>query len=298
MFVATTATRIARSRSQGARSLTPGIKPVCSFVVFLVLLAQSARAIPTITLAGGVQNPPPNVVSNVPETAVADKATLVKVSDIAGLLQSVLNAQGFTNANNWILSQHAVFLDANATFNITDYHLFLNGTSDQFGENMDFTLDPNLAPPAAAPPGATSTLHWLQMLNEDRMYPTVSGDFGFAIAGQPGFWQMDNGDKTGSTATGATTGPYYDSNSAGGFSVPPSFHDAPKFYSGVGSYLHFTAIPTWDVYFPDTIPPSETIKVADYGVAWGFSIVPEPSAVLLMFIGSSLIALARRRRWR
>jgi len=294
MFAANMATRVAGFLSQRARSFTAGRRPVCFFGVVLVLVAQSARAVPTITLANGVQNPPPNVVSNVPETAVADKATLVKVSDIAGLLQSVLDAQGFTNANNWILSQHAVFLDANATFNITDYHLFLNGTSDQFGENMDFTLDPNLAPPAAAPPGATSTLHWLQMINEDQKY----GGFGFPIAGQSGFWQFDNGDKNGGTASGATTGPYYDSNPVPGkiFSTPPSFHDAPKFYNGIGSYLHFTAIPTWDVLFPDTIPPSETIKVADYGVTWGFSIVPEPSAVLLVIVGSSLIALARRRR--
>src|SRR6476660_9892934 len=216
---------------------------LCLSLVGLLTTAPIQAAV-TITLAGGVQNPPPNKTSVVPETAIADKATLIPVANFSGVLQSVLDAQGFTAANNWSLVTNAAPLDNNATFNITKYELFLNPANTAFGETMDFTLNPNLAQPANLPAGSTATLHWLQMLNEDRKY----GNFGFPIAGQQGFWQLDNGDVNGGAAAGAGTGPYYDSNSAGGFSTPPTFHDGPNYYSGIGSYLHFTAIPTWDVF--------------------------------------------------
>jgi hypothetical protein len=82
-------------------------------------------------------------------------------------------------------------------------------------EYLAFTLNPNLAGPNV-PVGSTATLHWLQILNEDRQY----GGLGFLIADQQGFWQVDNGDVNGgavsATETGSGTkngnhGPYYDS---------------------------------------------------------------------------------------
>jgi hypothetical protein len=237
------------------------------------------------------------------QTAIADTATLVPVATFSGILQSTLTAQGFTNANNWTLVNNAATLDNNATFNITQYNLFLNakdqpvaGTSagTLFGENMAFTLNPNLAQPGGLPAGSTATLHWLQLLNEDQKY----GGFGFAIGGKAGFWQLDNGDKTGAAAAGAATGPYYDSNApAGKFSVPPNFFDGPQFYSGVGTYLHFTAIPTWDVFTPaaGATPASESIDVGNFGLAWGFAIVPEPSTAVLLAVGVGGLAAMRRR---
>ena len=159
---------------------------------------------------------------------------------------------------------------------------------------MDFTLNPNLAQPANPPAGSTATLHWLQMLNEDRKY----GNFGFPIVGQQGFWQLDNGDVNGGAAAGAGTGPYYDSNSAGGFSTPPTFHDGPNYYSGIGSYLHFTAIPTWDVFIPaaGATPASERIDVGNFGLAWGFVIVPEPASFVLIVFGWTAICAVRLRK--
>jgi hypothetical protein len=292
MIVTTAAARnaIHTRRPTSARLL---ITSISCWAVFALLTIESAQAVPTITLAAGVQNPPPSLTSLVPETAVADKATLVPVANFSAVLQSTLNAQGFTAANNWTLVDNAAPLDNNATFNITDYHLFLNGTSTKFGENMDFRLNPNLAQPANVPAGSTATLHWLQMLNEDKKY----GNFGFPIAGQQGFWQVDNGDINGGAAAGAATGPYYDSN-APGFSVPPSFHDAPQFYSGVGTYLHFTAIPTWDIFTPAAgeTPAKESINVANYGLAWGFVIVPEPASFVLIVIGCSAVCGVRLRK--
>jgi hypothetical protein len=260
------------------------------------VLAAPARAVPTITLANGVANPPPNLTTTglaMPQTAIADTATLVPAVQFNGVLQSTLNAQGFTAANNWTLAPNVVTLANNATFNITAYNLFLNPGGTAFGETMDFTLNPNLAAPANLPAGSTATLHWLQMLNEDKKY----GGFGFPIAGQQGFWQLDNGDVNGGAAAGAGTGPYYDSNApGGGFSVPPTFHDAPQFYSGVGTYLHFNAIPTWDVFTPaaGTTPAKESIDVADYGVAWGFQIVPEPGTASIGLL--MVVSLLRRNR--
>ena len=64
---------------------------LCLTLVGLLTTAPTQAAV-TITLAGGVQNPPPNKSSLVPETAIADKATLVPVANFSGILQSVLDA--------------------------------------------------------------------------------------------------------------------------------------------------------------------------------------------------------------
>jgi hypothetical protein len=253
-----------------------------------LLLVAPAQAAPMLTLAGGVANPPPNLQStglNPKQTAIADKAALVPVAGFTPILQATLDAQGFTNKNNWTVVNNMAPLDNKATFNVTAYNLSLNGGGTAFGETMDFTLDPNLAQPANLPAGSEATLHWMQVLNEDQKY----GNFGYAIAGQQGFWQLDNGDKPGGLAAGPTTGPYYDSNPVKGktFSTPPTFHDFPSFYAGIGTYLHFTVFPTWDVFTPAQpgVPATESMYVGNYGVSWGFSMVPEPSSVIMLSFG-------------
>jgi len=190
---------------------------------------------------------PPNVMStslNPQETAVADTATQISVATFGPVLQSLLTTQGFSAANNWTLNTTAVTLNPNALFNIKQYNLTLNPAGNAFGEVMSFTLNPNLAGPTNVPAGSTVTEHWLQILNESYQ---VNG-FGYSIAGQQGFWKLDNGNQAGGAAAGAGTGPYYDSNAPpGALSVPPTFSDSPEFYSGVGFYFHADTIPTWDV---------------------------------------------------
>jgi hypothetical protein len=282
---------------------------LCAGLLGFVLIAPAAAA-PTLTLANGVSNPPPNLTTtalNPPQTAVALTATLVQEANVNNLLQSVLTAQGFTNANNWTLTPNVVTLANNATFNITAYNLFLNpGGNNQpglpngtaagsaFGETMQFTLNPNLAGPANPPAGSTVTEHWLQYINTNAK---VNG-YGFQIAGQQGFWQLDNGQVNGGLAAGAGTGPYYDSNADAGFSVPPTFSDMPQFYSGVGTYLDFTVIPVWDVFTPaaNGNPATESIDVANVGLQWGFSIVPEPTTALFGVAIMGACAMSRRRK--
>jgi hypothetical protein len=279
--------------------------------LFGLLLISRASAVPTLTLANGVSNPPPNLITtaagvNPPQTAVALTATLVQEANVNNLLQSVLNAQGYTNGNNWTLAPNVVTLANNATFNITSYNLILNpggngqpglanGTpaGSAFGEVMQFTLNPNLTGPANPPAGSTVTEHWLQYINTNAK---VNG-YGFQIAGQSGFWQLDNGQITGAAASGAGTGPYYDSNADPGFSVPPTFSDTPSFYSGFGTYLDFTVIPVWDVYTPgaDGNPATESIDVANVGLSWGFSIVPEPTTALFGLAIIAACGMSRRR---
>jgi hypothetical protein len=71
--------------------------------------------------------------------------------------------------------------------------------------------------------------------------------------------------------------------------VPPLFADTAAFYQGVGKYLHFDAIPTWDIFTPaeGNTPAKESIDVGNYGLAWGFSIIgcppaPAPPAVIAL----------------
>lgn len=257
-----------------------------------------------ITLGPGVMNPPPPLTSIVPETAVADTAQLVPSANFNAILAATLTAQGYTAANNWVYSFNSpplpaglvnpVALPANATFNITAYNLYLNPPMTAFGELFDFTLINPPANPVLA--GATITPHWIQLINESQRL--AGGTFGFAIAGQPGFWALDNGFVVGA-AGGANrgavggTGPYYDSNApAGGFSVPPTYHDSPQFFSAQTgtTYLHFTTIPAWDV----SVGGNNYIIVGDTGITWGFTIVPEPSTNTLMIVGIVLISIVAR----
>ncbi len=283
----------------GTRLRASQIARILCWGVVGLLLAVQAEAAPMITLGGGVANPPPSLMSTglaPPQTAIADKATLFPIANFSNILQKTLDAQGFTAANHWTLNTNTLTLAANATFDITTYELSLNGGGTAFGETFDVTLAPNLAAPGGVPAGATVTEHWLQLLNEDQQY----GGFGYAIAGEPGFWQMDNGDHAAAgPASGPGNGPYYDSFAApGAFSVPPTFHDFPHYYAGVGTYLHFTVVPVYDVYIPPIGPAaaSETIYTADFGISWGFYIVPEPSTIILLVVGMVGIFVYGRRR--
>jgi hypothetical protein len=263
----------------------------------------SARAGITLTFADGVTNPPPSLTTTglaKPQMAVAETASLVSVSSFAGVFQETLNAQGYTAANNWTLNTNAVALDPNANFNVTAYGLSLNSRGTGFGETMQFSLSPDLAGPTNVPAGSTVTLHWIQLINSSSK---ING-YGYAIAGQSGYWQFDNGQINGSSAAGAYYGPYYDSFAPPNtYSTPPNFYDFPDYYSGVGTYLNFETVPVWDVYTPGTNggASTESIDVGDYGVAWGFqvespSVVPEPSSFLLVTLGAASITLVHLRR--
>jgi hypothetical protein len=275
------------------------------------LLPSSTPAAVTLTVANGVANPPPALNSTAltpQQTAIADTVSVMPLANYGAVLSAVLTQQGFSAANNWAYVNNAVTLNPNATFNLTQYSLFLNpggngqpglpnGTAagSAFGENVNFTLNPNLGAPANLPAGSTATLHWL---NLEQASFQVNG-FGFNnIPGQQGWWKLDNGNVQGGAAAGAGTGPYYDSNAAPGFSTPPSFFDGPQFYSGIGTYLHFDTIPTWDVFTPAAggNPATENIDVGNYAVTWGFTIVPEPSLTILAGAGLLVSLMVRKFR--
>ncbi|HVU86436.1 MAG TPA: PEP-CTERM sorting domain-containing protein [Pirellulales bacterium] len=302
------------SRTESSRGIS--IVGFLGLGLLSVVLAAPAQAVPTITLGGGVANPPPNKQStslNPQQTAIADKATLIPVATFSPALQGLLTAQQFSAANNWSLNTNTVTLANNATFNITDYELTLNGAGNAFGEEMDFTLNPALAAPMNVPAGSTVTAHWLQFFNMSMNKANGYAGTQLAAPNNTGYWYIDNGFvpgvKVDGTNNGAGTnnghnGPYYDSNnvpadSGKTYSVPPTFSDGPGFFSGVGFYIHFEAIPTWDVYTPagGGNPATDTIYVGNYGVGWGFSIVPEPCSIVMMFFGAvgMLVVVVRRR---
>ncbi len=300
--------------------------------VFLVLVAPAPAA---VTLGPANLLSPPALTSNVPETATADTATLVTSAQFSGVLQATLTAQGFSAANNWTLNTGVANLTDPSTFTITQYNLSLNpgginqggglldGTAagSAFGETMAFTLNPNtFSGPVGPPPaGTVVTEHWLQYVNTNAQ---ING-YGYAIAGQQGFWQLDNGQQDGKPVNGTNNGagtlngnngPYYDSNATVPvlpqlpLSTPPGFFDFPHYYSGIGTYLHFLAIPTWDVYTPavaavgstPAVAAKDSIDVGNFGVAWGFQIVPEPASIIvwssLIVMGLAWSNLRRRNR--
>jgi PEP-CTERM motif len=43
-------------------------------------------------------------------------------------------------------------------------------------------------------------------------------------------------------------------------------------------------------------PATDVIYTADYGLTWGFQIVPEPSSIVLIVLGSGTIAAVALRR--
>jgi hypothetical protein len=262
----------------------------------------------------GVTNPPANLPTTAgpPQVAIADTATLISTAGLQPMLQATLTAQGFSNANNWYMVGNAAPLDNTAVFTVSTYSLSLNPVNADypvagvaFGEMMRFSFTPNLAQPMI-PMGSIATLHWLQLLNESSTFATMEGGtgFGYPIAGQPGYWQLDNGDKPGTTAAGAAlgaaNGPYYDSNGGptGATQTVPNFYDFPNYYSGYGTYLHFDAIPTWDVYTPATAmtPATDTIDIGNYAVAWGFTVVPEPAVGMCVIIAAVGAGCLSRRR--
>ncbi len=303
----------ARRPSRGRSLLTA----LLGFIVVGLVLAVPAQAAPTLTLANGVTNPPPDKLStslNPQQTAVADKAALIPVATFGPALQGLLTAEMFSAANNWSLDTSTVTLANNATFNVTQYNLTRNGAGDAFGEVMKFTLDAQPTMPNV-PNGSTATLHWLQIFNMSDASANAHAGVQLASPNDTGYWYIDNGfvqgaavDATnnGDGTNNGNNGPYYDSNNDANvtnktFSTPLMFSDTPGDFSGVGYYIHFSVIPTWDVYTPATLagPATDTIYVADYGVGWGFSVVPEPATyVLMVFATLSFLVIAVRRRQR
>jgi hypothetical protein len=260
-------------------------------VTFFALPTQAA-----LTVANGVSNPPSPIsdtIAGVPQTAIAYTAKSILASDVP--LQKVLDAQGFTNANKWTLNTNTVQI-AEAVYNLTQYTL-ANSPGVGFGEKVGFSLIGDLLGIPAPGANETVTLHWLQTVNTNAQ---VNG-YGFSGGGLPaGVWQADNGQKNGAQVDGTNNGsgtnnghkgPYYDSNytsdgnPAHDFSVPPGFFDFPHWYAGVGTYLIFSAFPTWDVY--NSVTQTDTMYVASEGVQWGFYIVggtvPEPAAFGIWF---------------
>ncbi len=260
--------------------------------------AVSAWGSAILNLGAGVMNPPAPVVSVRSQAAIPDVAKVVDVSAFGGTLGAVFAAQGFTPAHNWIYSLanqdvpsglvNPVVFSGTGTaatqINLTTYNPILNSVKSAFGETIRFTMT-NPAPDPVLE-GATITRHWLQFVNTAA---PVNG-YGFALPGLGGFWQLDNGQLSWANSG---TGPFYDSNAApGAYSTPYSFYDQPAYYAGVGTYLHFTVLPTWDVNYGG----KDYLIIGDTGLTWGFTVVPEPAAWGLGGVGFVGLLVRRVRR--
>ena len=274
-----------------------------AFAVAFVL-ATACHAGVTLTLAPGISNPAPAAFAANKQIALADTVQLVSAASFSSTLTAVNNAQGFTPAHNWIYSTSPTDLPAglsnpvplvspaglDSVYNLTSYNLSLGSIGSLFGETIRFSLLNAPADPVVNDPSATITRHWIQVVNTRSQ---VNG-YGFALPGLGGFWQLDNGQLSWSSPS---TGPFYDSNAAAGaYSTPYDFFDFPKYYQGVGNYLHFTVFPAWEV---DTGGKSYQI-LGDTGLTWGFSVIalPEPSGVLWLGLAGCLMVRSPRRRSR
>ena len=119
------------------------------------------------------------------------------------VLTLTMNAQDFAPSNGWSRDTVFISLASDASFNIKRYETHAELSSG--GVSMMLVLDL----------GATTTpvngvFHWLQLVQTNRQVQTSEGakPFGFNIVIAPGFWQLDNGQKS----AGPGIGPFYDSN--------------------------------------------------------------------------------------
>lgn len=261
-------------------------------VCFVHLQANAANP----TFSNGAVATPPTV--NVPNpnptvSVIPDTLTLVTGTNAGNwntALTATLQAQGFTSANNWLYSfsppaplTNPVSLGSTSGFNVTQYSLVVNPAlpGGTIAERIRFnlTLGNTIAP-------AGSTIHWLSLLNENKQYPSNSGNgpFGYKINGLNGYWQLDNNDLAGSK----TVGPYYDFFNW----FPPTFGDTPGVGTATpGTYLHFLTIPTWNVLQGG----KNYILVGNQAISWGYTVVPE-SSTLWLFVGGCVLLLRCRRR--
>jgi hypothetical protein len=232
---------------------------------------------PNLTFTPPIVATPPNVELSNGNYGAPD--TLQPWSVDTSLVNAVLNAQGYTSAYSWSTSGTTVSLANNAVFNAVSGMVggyMVNGYSLQssdgnaLDENMHVTLNIGATTVPTAGPGQTVTQHWLQILNEDKQYTTKKGPYGFTIAGQQGFWQIDNGDMTNGTvagSSGSSPSPFYDK---GGLGSATEIADDPSVVEDghLGAYLHFYDIPVWDVQSAT----SDTIYLGNTGFTWGFSV--------------------------
>jgi hypothetical protein len=256
-------------------------------------LAASAAAFGQATLkftAPAVAQQANVVVQPGNVTVIQDPLTLVNSTAWTNVMNvnvfnELINNQGFTNEYGWFFN--SITLGNTAVFNVTTNTDTVAPAvaGGQITASVDFSINfGNTVQPADA------TLHWLQILNEDQQYgtdETGGTPFGYSFPPLPGYWEFDNGDVANG---GNGIGPFYDSNDGPNI-VPPNFEDNASVGSATpGTFLHFIAIPTWDV----TDGNNNTVYVASQGIAWGYAVVPEPASagVVMVVIISGLM---RRR---
>ena len=229
--------------------------------------------------------------------AVADKLQLSNKGVWSTILGQVFNKQGFTAANNWSYStDNITSLSNDYNYTVTNgTGTFDDGTpqigyklQSSGGNALDESIHVTLNIGSTTKPSGTSvTQHWVQVIHEDRQY----GNYGFAITGQQGFWQIDNGDQTFTVGSNVT--PFYDVAFSSMWSASDYGDDPTVLNDGVlGAYLHFYTIPVWDVQTVANSVTTDTLYMANAGISWGFSVVPEPGSIILVVLGgvSSLLA--------
>jgi hypothetical protein len=274
--------------------------------LFVLLFSLHAQAQTLNFTAPNVATPASVTLAN-GNIGVADPLQLSGQANWSVILSQVLDKQGYTVANGWNYSLlNITSLANNASYTVRNaafpdgtgvvkrgYQLQSSG-GNALNEPMRVALNIGATAPPA-PVGATVTQHWIQILNEDRQYSIGGGAvYGFAINGQSGFWQIDNSDKTFTVGSGFS--PFYDVAFNGW--TPTAVGDDPTTLSDglLGAYLHFTMLPVWDAQTVVAGKTVDSLYVGDQGFSWGFSIVPEPSSIVLVLIGSASMFMVHLRR--